>query len=87
MLTARPLFFGAPSGASQCRACVLPLSLQTFLDAKEVTERVISVVRNFEKVDPAKVTWQRARRHLSCVRLGADGVCLVGRALRVRRCR
>jgi hypothetical protein len=29
--------------------------LQTFLDSKEVTERVLTVVRNFEKVDPAKV--------------------------------
>lgn len=29
---------------------------QTFLDRKEVTERVIQVLKNFEKVDPAKVT-------------------------------
>jgi hypothetical protein len=33
--------------------------VQTFLDAKEVTERVITVVRNFEKVDPAKVRCHR----------------------------
>eukprot|EP00518_Triparma_eleuthera_P005171 CAMPEP_0182463728 /NCGR_PEP_ID=MMETSP1319-20130603/7885_1 /TAXON_ID=172717 /ORGANISM="Bolidomonas pacifica, Strain RCC208" /LENGTH=115 /DNA_ID=CAMNT_0024663305 /DNA_START=20 /DNA_END=364 /DNA_ORIENTATION=- len=29
---------------------------QTFLDESEVRERVIQVVSNFEKVDPAKVT-------------------------------
>ncbi len=29
---------------------------QSFLDKKEVTERVIQVLKNFEKVDPAKVT-------------------------------
>ncbi|GMN26152.1 hypothetical protein TIFTF001_001208 [Ficus carica] len=28
----------------------------TFLDKSEVTERVINVVKNFQKVDPAKVT-------------------------------
>lgn len=32
------------------------LFLQTFLDKKEVTERVVAVMKNFEKVDPAKVT-------------------------------
>lgn len=29
---------------------------QTFLDKKEVTERVLAVMKNFEKVDPAKVS-------------------------------
>ncbi|KAL6346333.1 hypothetical protein AAG906_033129 [Vitis piasezkii] len=28
----------------------------TFLDKSEVTDRVISVVKNFQKVDPSKVT-------------------------------
>lgn len=37
------------------RAPRLPAA-QTFLDRKEVTERVLSVLKNFEKVDPAKVT-------------------------------
>lgn len=30
--------------------------LQTFLDKKEVTDRVLQVLKNFEKVDPAKVS-------------------------------
>ena len=29
---------------------------QTFLDEKEVADRVLSVVKNFEKVEPGKVT-------------------------------
>lgn len=29
---------------------------QTFLDATEVTDRIVTVVKNFDKVDPAKVT-------------------------------
>lgn len=33
-------------------ACV---PLQTFLNKTEVTDRVLAVVKNFEKVDPAKV--------------------------------
>jgi len=33
-----------------------PPSSQTFLDRKEVTERVLQVLKGFEKVDPAKVT-------------------------------
>ena len=33
-----------------------PLPQQTFLDRKEVAERVVAVLKNFEKVDPAKVT-------------------------------
>lgn len=28
----------------------------TFLDATEVTDRIVTVVKNFDKVDPAKVT-------------------------------
>eukprot|EP01083_Nonionella_stella_P010352 29485_1 len=28
----------------------------TFIDANEVSERVVSVVKNFDKVDPVKVT-------------------------------
>ncbi|KAK4741648.1 hypothetical protein SAY87_025236 [Trapa incisa] len=28
----------------------------SFLDKKEVTDRVVSVVKNFQKVDPSKVT-------------------------------
>eukprot|EP00979_Chaetoceros_neogracilis_P011082 scaffold2686_cov267-Chaetoceros_neogracile.AAC.6 len=28
----------------------------TFIDAKEVTDRIVTVVKNFDKVDPAKVT-------------------------------
>ncbi|GFH60158.1 mitochondrial acyl carrier protein [Chaetoceros tenuissimus] len=28
----------------------------TFLDSKEVTDRVVAVVKNFDKVDPTKVT-------------------------------
>lgn len=34
--------------------CFSPL--QTFLDRKEVSERVISVLKNFEKVDSSKVS-------------------------------
>jgi NADH dehydrogenase (ubiquinone) 1 alpha/beta subcomplex 1 len=34
----------------------IPPFAQTFLDKKEVAERVIQVLKNFEKVDPAKVT-------------------------------
>lgn len=30
--------------------------LQAFLDAKEVTDRIITVVKNFDQVDPSKVT-------------------------------
>jgi NADH dehydrogenase (ubiquinone) 1 alpha/beta subcomplex 1 len=29
---------------------------QTFLDPSEVTDRIISVVKNFDQVDPSKVT-------------------------------
>ena len=29
---------------------------QTFLDSKEVSDRIIQVVKNFDKVDPTKVT-------------------------------
>lgn len=32
-----------------------PSAAQTFLDKAEVTDRVLSVLKNFEKVDPAKV--------------------------------
>mmetsp|Transcript_43385 Transcript_43385/g.52503 ORF Transcript_43385/g.52503 Transcript_43385/m.52503 type:complete len:126 (-) Transcript_43385:391-768(-) len=28
----------------------------TYLDKKEVTERIVEVIKNFEKVDPSKVT-------------------------------
>mmetsp|Transcript_5200 Transcript_5200/g.9897 ORF Transcript_5200/g.9897 Transcript_5200/m.9897 type:complete len:116 (+) Transcript_5200:1642-1989(+) len=28
----------------------------TFLDPKEVTDRIVTVVKNFDKVDPSKVT-------------------------------
>ncbi|CAA6654113.1 unnamed protein product [Spirodela intermedia] len=45
------------------RVRVLPISarprsprLGTFLDKSEVADRVITVVKNFQKVDPAKVT-------------------------------
>jgi NADH dehydrogenase (ubiquinone) 1 alpha/beta subcomplex 1 len=30
--------------------------LQTFLDRKEVQERVLTVIKNFEKVDATKLT-------------------------------
>lgn len=36
-------------------ASLLPHS-QTFLDTKEVTQRVLEVVKGFDKVDPAKAT-------------------------------
>ena len=29
---------------------------QTFIDASEVADRIVTVVKNFDKVDPAKVT-------------------------------
>jgi NADH dehydrogenase (ubiquinone) 1 alpha/beta subcomplex 1, acyl-carrier protein len=32
------------------------LASQTFLAVDEVTERIMSVVKNFDKVDPTKVT-------------------------------
>jgi NADH dehydrogenase (ubiquinone) 1 alpha/beta subcomplex 1, acyl-carrier protein len=32
------------------------VAAQNFLDKKEVTERIVAVVKAFEKVDPAKVT-------------------------------
>lgn len=35
--------------------CICPF-LQTFLDKDEVTSRVVAVLKNFEKVDPTKVT-------------------------------
>jgi NADH dehydrogenase (ubiquinone) 1 alpha/beta subcomplex 1 len=48
------------------RECVLPFSILlrrfseevrgSFLDKSEVTDRVLSVVKNFQKVDPSKVT-------------------------------
>ncbi|CAL9239262.1 unnamed protein product [Arabidopsis halleri] len=48
------------------RECVLPFSVLlrrfseevrgSFLDKSEVTDRVLSVVKNFQKVDPSKVT-------------------------------
>eukprot|EP00970_Alexandrium_tamarense_P000642 scaffold69_cov198-Alexandrium_tamarense.AAC.82 len=38
--------FGSVSGAVHC----------TFLNPAEVQDRIISVVKNFDKVDPAKVT-------------------------------
>lgn len=34
----------------------LSLSQQTFLDADEVSERILTVVKNFDKVDMVKVT-------------------------------
>ena len=30
--------------------------VQTFIDAGEVTDRIVNVVKNFDKVDPAKVS-------------------------------
>lgn len=32
------------------------LLLQAFLDAAEVTDRILTVVKNFDQVDPSKVT-------------------------------
>jgi NADH dehydrogenase (ubiquinone) 1 alpha/beta subcomplex 1, acyl-carrier protein len=32
------------------------LQTQTFLDPSEVTDRIITVVKNFDQVDPAKVS-------------------------------
>jgi NADH dehydrogenase (ubiquinone) 1 alpha/beta subcomplex 1 len=32
------------------------LRLQVFLDASEVTERIMTVVKNFDQVDPSKVS-------------------------------
>jgi len=56
---------------------------QTFLDRKEVAERVVQVLKGFEKVDPAKVT---ASAHfvndLGLDSLDAVEVCM---ALEVRR--
>jgi NADH dehydrogenase (ubiquinone) 1 alpha/beta subcomplex 1, acyl-carrier protein len=34
----------------------LKMCPQAFLDPKEVTERIIAVVKNFDQVDPAKVS-------------------------------
>lgn len=42
---ARALATAAPGG-----------QVQTFLDKKEVTDRVLSVLKNFEKINPASVT-------------------------------
>lgn len=36
--------------------CFLLLLCQLFLDPKEVTERIIGVVKNFDQVDGSKVT-------------------------------
>jgi NADH dehydrogenase (ubiquinone) 1 alpha/beta subcomplex 1 len=36
-------------------SCIVA-SLQVFLDPAEVTDRIVSVVKNFDQVDPAKVS-------------------------------
>ena len=47
-------------------AAAAPLSLQvlrnfadaSYLDKKEVTDRVLNVVKNFDKIDAGKVSWE-----------------------------
>ncbi|KDD72487.1 hypothetical protein H632_c3283p0 [Helicosporidium sp. ATCC 50920] len=41
--------------ASQCQA-VRGFADSSYLDKSDVTSRVLAIVKNFEKVDPAKVT-------------------------------
>ncbi len=54
----RSVFLPTLFGLTSRRVRLLSFSRppQTFLDRKEVTERVLQVLKNFEKVDPAKVT-------------------------------
>ncbi|KAM1308581.1 hypothetical protein EV2_011104 [Malus domestica] len=49
-----PLFL-SPFAAIRCRLFSEEVR-GTFLDKSEVTDRVVSVVKNFQKVDPSKVT-------------------------------
>jgi acyl carrier protein len=44
------------SSALRCDSHIIILPAQTFLDATEVTDRIVTVVKNFDKVDPSKVT-------------------------------
>jgi len=39
-----------------CSTSLISCSFQTFLDRQEVTDRIVSVVKNFDKVDKSKVT-------------------------------
>lgn len=50
----------------------------TFLDKSEVTDRVVSVVKNFQKVDPSKVylsiyNWDKSRRFSQKMELNVCG--------------
>ena len=72
----------APSLGLQSEAAA-PMSLQflrmfaadaSYLDKKDVTDRVLNVVKNFEKVDEGKVS-RLAGRCVGCTILCVDGWC------------
>ena len=52
----RSLFAPTALACHFCRLILSSSSSQTFLDRKEVSERVLSVLRVFEKVDGAKLS-------------------------------
>mmetsp|Transcript_12038 Transcript_12038/g.16286 ORF Transcript_12038/g.16286 Transcript_12038/m.16286 type:complete len:123 (+) Transcript_12038:166-534(+) len=56
----------------------LPLirSLATFVEKSEATDRILTVVKNFEKVDPKLVTPEAAFKDLSLDSLDIVEVCM-----------
>jgi NADH dehydrogenase (ubiquinone) 1 alpha/beta subcomplex 1 len=52
------LHFSISIHLSACSFSLFSQTQQTFIDAGEVTDRIVTVVKNFDKVDPAKVTPQ-----------------------------
>ena len=75
---ARALFVARPVLMRSLATASAGQQVQTFVDRKEVSERVLGVLKGFEKVDPAKLT---ATAHFSN-ELGLDSldaveVCLV----------
>lgn len=54
------------------RRCFAEEVRGSFLDKSEVTDRVISVVKNFQKVDPSKVTTTQKNKRKSFLRKKKD---------------
>lgn len=52
-------------GAASTLSIVRAFSESTYLDKNVVTDRVLSVVKNFDKVDPSKVR-DAQREHVGC---------------------
>lgn len=65
--------------ASQCQA-VRGFADSSYLDKSDVTSRVLAIVKNFEKVDPAKVRMLDSRWWSYWARCGMERPCM--RALR-----